>query len=1666
MKRLITLLFILMLWVGSSWATTVQIGSGTTTTSYFPIYTCYGYNYSQQIYYASEIVAGGGGAGQITQIKFYYNAGGTTYSTWPNWTVYLGNSTKTTFTSTTDWVPVAQLTQVFSGNIPTPVAGTWLTLTLSTPFNYTGDNLIVAVDENTPSYSCTASWRSFASGANRGILYYSDTSNPDPAAPPTANYGPNATLSQIQLEILSGDCTGTPDPGNTLSSSNPACSGVNFTLSLQNAISGQGVNYQWQSSPTGADPWAPIGTNSPQCQTSQTEATSYRCEVTCTSSGLTGTSIPIEVTMSNWYDCYCEANASTCDEYIGQVIIGDIDNTTACTPGGYTDYTAFSTDLMRSVGYAITVNNPVPYSTDQCSAWGDWNQDGDFYDTGETFVLTNDGTGAQFTGTIIPPADAVSGTTRLRIRLMYTGDVLPCGGTSYGEVEDYSVNVIETAYGTLEGYVYSMESSCVAPLAGATVSDGINTTTTDGDGFYQFPGSIPIGTYTFTASLEGYVSQTISGIVITASTTTIQNFCLGYGVIGVAPEFFEVTLITDATVTENLTISNSGLAELTWQAFIGEGAARSATMGNPNPNRNVITSENRPDASWDGGSKSSGSGTREFETCPGTSQLSYPPATTGWNLVTSEVGPGYAAYQYFTVSHPITEMTFWGGNMFFNGTSWISCDTEDPMVFTIKFYNDAGGFPGSEIASYTPTITRVNTNIALSTYGFLYMYSFTLPSSLSLPNGWVSVVGQTATPDCWFMWDITSDVTATPYLQWTGTAYGLGTAGLSLCFGGSNLWLTLDSYSGTILPSQNVALNALFNATDMAVGTYEANVEIYHNGQPAGTVVVPATMIVEGALCPRPTAMEHDLITSSGATLIWTDNVGTSWELYIVAAGSPAPDGTTVPTVDALTDTSYVWTGGSPSTAYDWYVRTDCGTDVSLWRGPDTFTTPLCNAEDMCTYTVMEIDSWGDGWNGNILGFRQNGQIVATFGAGFTDGSSFGPEDANLCDNLVTEIVVVTLGSYTSEVGFTVYDPDGGILFDWPTGTTFNATTVFHTFTTVCVIACPVPTLLTAVPDVYSASLDWTENGTAALWDIEYGEAPYTFTGTATLSDIAKPYNLSGLLDGTSYEYKVRANCGTEYSNWSTSYTFATLPSCQLPTGLNAPFVGPTSADLTWISNGSGTTWNVELGPTGFNVGTGAAEFEFIETENNPLNAPGLAEGTTYDFYVQEICGFVNPKIDYFFMAMDENSIIDPNPLVSGGATQVLEPGETMEWVLYDQVSPSWYNIWFYNDPLDINKMKRIRMGFWIQRLNPEIPANFDYVVNWSTDGWTVPGTYPGPMDELYIERSEPHGQTEILETAQWVELYYTIPDYNPEWVSIDIWGSNIVILNAESEPPMESPLHPWWAANRGNGGIIVHECLPKPYGDVSEWAGPYSFTTLCTDIIAPYSEEFTTWIPSCWDTTGGNKQWIQYNVGSIQCARANFWFQTAGSTDILTSYTLDVSGLTNPVLAFDWSHLYSLSYPNDTLNVLVSDDNGVNWTTVWSKGNVNFNSNDGAGTTAPGSFVPSGDIDLSLFGNSLLVRFYGKSGFGPDAFVDNVFVGEACLVNDWTGAVSNDWNDPANWACGRVPSLLQDVEIPVGVANFPIIPAGVTAHCYSINVEPGATIIVQTGGTLNIVNP
>ena len=168
-------------------AALLQIGQGTVTNASLPIEPYYGYTYSQSIYTASELNLG---VSQIDKIAYQYNGN----SSWTdNIVIYMGNTTKSNFTSSSDWIALTNLTEAYSGSFTAPATAGWIEIELDTPFIYDGiSNLVIGFDENTSGYHASNDeFYSYASGANRSIYYYSDTTNPNPASPVSGTVSSN-----------------------------------------------------------------------------------------------------------------------------------------------------------------------------------------------------------------------------------------------------------------------------------------------------------------------------------------------------------------------------------------------------------------------------------------------------------------------------------------------------------------------------------------------------------------------------------------------------------------------------------------------------------------------------------------------------------------------------------------------------------------------------------------------------------------------------------------------------------------------------------------------------------------------------------------------------------------------------------------------------------------------------------------------------------------------------------------------------------------------------------------------------------------------------------------------------------------------------------------------------------------------------------------------------------------------------------------------------------------------------------------------------------------------------------------------------------------------------------------------------------------------------------
>ncbi|MCB9283128.1 MAG: S8 family serine peptidase [Lewinellaceae bacterium] len=138
---------------------------------------------------------------------------------------------------------------------------------------------------------------------------------------------------------------------------------------------------------------------------------------------------------------YCSAGGTNAnDEWIDLVQFG-FNNPTG-SDGGYADYTNLSASVSPGTNYTIYYSKGSPF-TDYAywRIYVDWNQDGDFADSGEREVSRRSRSNGTLSSTISVPSNAVPGTTRMRVMMKYGGYPSYCETYTWGETEDYTIVV-------------------------------------------------------------------------------------------------------------------------------------------------------------------------------------------------------------------------------------------------------------------------------------------------------------------------------------------------------------------------------------------------------------------------------------------------------------------------------------------------------------------------------------------------------------------------------------------------------------------------------------------------------------------------------------------------------------------------------------------------------------------------------------------------------------------------------------------------------------------------------------------------------------------------------------------------------------------------------------------------------------------------------------------------------------------------------------------------------------------------------------------------------------------------------------------------------------------------------------------------------------------------
>ncbi len=159
---------------------------------------------------------------------------------------------------------------------------------------------------------------------------------------------------------------------------------------------------------------------------------------------------------------YCAANTSNQSQYITDVTFVSINNSNNSWNNTVANFTNLITNVTPGTSYPISVKINGYNFMYKVYVWLDLNNDLNFSTSTEQFILTiQEGGGGLYTGNILIPANATAGAKRMRIRTSIDATLNPCGVSGFGEVEDYSVNVLHSTAPTVQSknLIFSSVSS-------------------------------------------------------------------------------------------------------------------------------------------------------------------------------------------------------------------------------------------------------------------------------------------------------------------------------------------------------------------------------------------------------------------------------------------------------------------------------------------------------------------------------------------------------------------------------------------------------------------------------------------------------------------------------------------------------------------------------------------------------------------------------------------------------------------------------------------------------------------------------------------------------------------------------------------------------------------------------------------------------------------------------------------------------------------------------------------------------------------------------------------------------------------------------------------------------------------------------------------------------
>lgn len=317
-----------------------------------------------------------------------------------------------------------------------------------------------------------------------------------------------------------------------------------------------------------------------------------------------------------------------------------------------------------------------------------------------------------------------------------------------------------------------------------------------------------------------------------------------------------------------------------------------------------------------------------------------------------------------------------------------------------------------------------------------------------------------------------------------------------------------------------------------------------------------------------------------------------------------------------------------------------------------------------------------------------------------------------------------------------------------------------------------------------NVSLSWVAVDDTATWEIQYGIEGFQLgTGTSAVSTETN-FTVIDLNSSNNYQFYIRTICSaTSSSAWVGPISVNSInidTPCIVPTEfmVTREVTNGTIINLNWIAGGEEDEWEVQYGPTGFEITTGTN----VTFTNNIVHLSNMIVDQAYDFYIRSKCSSSN-----------HSDWVGPIS-VEAGPTPVVPPtymSATVNGTSYTQMKPTQYTFTGIKAKLDSSSSTGNKILF-IQGNSNALSSTQDNFVeitlrihqdNWLPEtyilnkvGTTMPSV---TVDLVIVNPTNTVTESELPGTL-------TITEFNPETKRIKGTFSFAYNLVSNANPPVQ----------------------------------------------------------------------------------------------------------------------------------------------------------------------------------------------------------------------------------------------------------------------------------------